>query len=457
MFLFVLLNRFVAPYAVKDFITDSINIELREVITKTTVFTSNTIDFQLTNPKVFHGFQIRTLIKCSAYYKVFDSNCPALSSESVQWQKISDELAPANEPLIESASIDTGNKHWEHNGNQCIRWHHAPRYALFAPGDHEDGPAVGDLEDNRETNFEYCGEAIVYKLLDTWSSTDAHRRLPRPWTGHTVFTLKPTAVAPEGDPDEDMEVNGAPWPFDDLPPPGSPASSLGGVTGILEDEFSDSELAPPPDHLMVDPGGVVFPAPPGDRRPPLVPESEESFELAPSDVEDFEGEYFCTPAEQLALLPPLSLSHVSAVFNNNSAPCGHVLRNGELSLKRLSQEHQKLFREADLKEWAEWVSHDAVVITSPSQEAEILNTADPATVIRARVVRRNKNEGRKAADGSDLPFLAKSRLCVQGFLEPERSEQTDAPTLSQTGGHLLLLLAAGLKLKIGSRNLTRTS
>ena len=112
VFIFVLLNRFVAPYAVKDFITDSINIELREVITKTTVFTSNTIDFQLTNPKVFHGFQIRTLIKCSAYYKVFDSNCPALSSESVQWQKISDELAPANEPLIESASIDTGNKHW---------------------------------------------------------------------------------------------------------------------------------------------------------------------------------------------------------------------------------------------------------------------------------------------------------------------------------------------------------
>ena len=112
VFIFVLLNRFAAPYAVKDFITDSITIELREVITKTNVFTSNTIDFQLTNPKVFHGFQIRTLIKCSAYYKVYDSICPFLSSESVQWQKIGDEVTPTIEPLIEFAIINVGKKSW---------------------------------------------------------------------------------------------------------------------------------------------------------------------------------------------------------------------------------------------------------------------------------------------------------------------------------------------------------
>ena len=41
-----------------------------------------------------------------------------------------------------------------------------------------------------------------------------------------------------------------------------------------------------------------------------------------------------------------------------------------------------------------------------------------------------------------------------GFLEAERDEPTDAPTLTQAGSHLLLVIAAGARMRIGSTDIS---
>ena len=133
-----------------------------------------------------------------------------------------------------------------------------------------------------------------------------------------------------------------------------------------------------------------------------------------------------------------------------AAPPLHKPKGGELRLKDCSPAERKAFETADRAEIDSFFEHDAIVVLGQKEEKELLKSLDPSRIMRARMVRRNKNQGLlDPVSGSGLPFKAKSRLCVLGFADPD-DVRTDAPTTSRSGVNTLLALAACLKLKLFS-------
>lgn len=129
------------------------------------------------------------------------------------------------------------------------------------------------------------------------------------------------------------------------------------------------------------------------------------------------------------------------------------VRSGELRLGDLSASERAQFVVADQEEWSSWLEHEAVQVLSAQEAKQVLDSAPADRILRARMVRRNKNQGKFSADGTAMTFRAKSRLCVLGFLDPDEV-RTDAPTLSRLGAHTLFAVAAGLKLRLCSADVS---
>ena len=126
------------------------------------------------------------------------------------------------------------------------------------------------------------------------------------------------------------------------------------------------------------------------------------------------------------------------------------LKGGELRLKGCSASEKKLFEAADRAEIASFFEHDAIVVLGRKEEGKLLKQLDPSRAMRARMVRRTKHQGLlDPASGAGFSFKAKSRPSVFGFTDPD-DVRTDAPTTSRTGVNTLLSLAACLKLKVFS-------
>ena len=101
------------------------------------------------------------------------------------------------------------------------------------------------------------------------------------------------------------------------------------------------------------------------------------------------------------------------------------------------------------------MDHQAVTVLSPEEEARVLKEPPSESIIRARMARRDKNEGKRDANGVAMSFRPKSRLCVQGFLEPStEGERNDAPTVSTAACHFLFAVAAGCQLTLGSTDIS---
>ena len=82
--------------------------------------------------------------------------------------------------------------HWKIQDNQVIRQHVAPRITLFCPTNINTCPVpIEWLEGTRQTNVT-TKDQTSWNIHDTWKNNiQAHKSLPLPWTGQTIFTVKP--------------------------------------------------------------------------------------------------------------------------------------------------------------------------------------------------------------------------------------------------------------------------
>ena len=113
-------------------------------------------------------------------------------------------------------------------------------------------------------------------------------------------------------------------------------------------------------------------------------------------------------------------------------------RNGEVSLKELSEEEKKLFSLSDQVEWEAIIKTGAVKVLI-GKEAEEMRMNYPDRIVSSRMVRRKKPQPEVHS------WKAKSRWCLHGHHDPDTgSLQTYAPTPSTEG--LMLFLQTGLNL-----------
>ena len=122
----------------------------------------------------------------------------------------------------------------------------------------------------------------------------------------------------------------------------------------------------------------------------------------------------------------------------------------EIKLADLDKEQQKLFVGpcgSDAKEWSAWLEKEAVEVLSMKSSQEVRQRC-PDLIVPTRWVRTDKHDGLV-----DKPFLAKSRLVVQGFKDKSLGYfRRDAPTASQTAESICLAVVAYLGFTLISKD-----
>ena len=121
----------------------------------------------------------------------------------------------------------------------------------------------------------------------------------------------------------------------------------------------------------------------------------------------------------------------------------------EIKLNELNEEQRMMFIEegADAKEWKAWKEKEAVEVLS-LRDSDAIREDHPDLIIPTRWVRTNKNDGIVGA-----PFLAKSRLVVQGFKDKSLGHyRRDAPTASALAESLCLAIVAYMNFALISKD-----
>ena len=112
----------------------------------------------------------------------------------------------------------------------------------------------------------------------------------------------------------------------------------------------------------------------------------------------------------------------------------------EIRLNELSEEQKRLFTDpggSDQKEWDAWKSKEACEVLDVA-ESRRLRKEKPDLIVPTRWVRTNKHDGLVGQ-----PFLAKSRLVVQGFKDKALGHyRRDAPTASAIAESICLAVCA---------------
>lgn len=121
----------------------------------------------------------------------------------------------------------------------------------------------------------------------------------------------------------------------------------------------------------------------------------------------------------------------------------------EIKLNELNEEQRMMFVEegANAKEWKAWKEKEAVEVLS-LKDSDAIREDHPDLIIPTRWVRTNKNDGIVGA-----PFLAKSRLVVQGLKDKSLGRyRRDAPTASALAETLCLAIVAYMNFALISKD-----
>ena len=107
----------------------------------------------------------------------------------------------------------------------------------------------------------------------------------------------------------------------------------------------------------------------------------------------------------------------------------------ELRWSEIPDEMKTDFRAAEVTQWNERLSFDALAPLTTGQSDEVRRRVDPSRILRSRWAYRDKNYARRR-EGDQVPWKCKSRLVIAGHTDPDLGVEalsTDAPTLSRAG------------------------
>jgi len=205
-----------------------------------------------------------------------------------------------------------------------------PRVAMFTPMGTKNGPPKGSLTKQRIT-IANLADGTSQRIEDEWTTKNAHRGLPLPWTGSVVFPKK----RPPPDSDED-EPQAAPPAADPSPGPGGsptseePTASSGEspLEPIVPHSAGPAETAEP-----AEPAEAVAPAP-GDT--PVAPDElspatamPECFDIAtPPASPGPEGDAPSPEAELPAEEPAREQDNLETMAARAAAIPGRTTRSG---------------------------------------------------------------------------------------------------------------------------------
>ena len=132
---------------------------------------------------------------------------------------------------------------------------------------------------------------------------------------------------------------------------------------------------------------------------------------------------------------PGSMCIVHLFNEDSSAPILLATRSDEVDVRKLSQEHQKLFDESDQVEWNSVPQTKAVRVVVGKEAGRLYFER----ALSSRMARRRKPQPRVGC------WKAKSRWCIHGHSDPDTAElMTFAPTPSTEG--TMAFLMTGLNL-----------
>ena len=199
-------------------------------------------------------------------------------------------------------------------------------------------------------------------------------------------------------------------------------------------ETSEEPTAVPPDESMTD---------------PVSPEADPGQIHIPSDDEGLQ----VTGKVKVPTLDVLEVSldiHPSDITDNplclwtvldeclSVAPQKAAKRRVEVSMRKLSNEDQKLFEKAMQKEWQSWVDNKVMSLCKS-------RGIDPNKIIKARWVLVWK----KSSDPDVKTKTPKARLVLVGWQDPLLGQiATDSPTLRKESKSLVLSICASKKWKL---------
>ena len=135
--------------------------------------------------------------------------------------------------------------------------------------------------------------------------------------------------------------------------------------------------------------------------------------------------------------------HEAMMLKTQLTTRGLEKRKGkELKWSEIPPEVHEKFREAEVVQWEEHLSFDALEPLTIDESNRVRQEVPPERILRSRWAYKDKNWSRRR-EGEEVPWKCKSRLVIAGHTDPDLTDEsmhlsTDAPTLSRSGLACLL-------------------
>ena len=126
--------------------------------------------------------------------------------------------------------------------------------------------------------------------------------------------------------------------------------------------------------------------------------------------------------------------HEAMMLKTQLTTRGLEKRKGkELKWSEIPPEVHEKFREAEVVQWEEHLSFDALEPLTIDESNRVRQEVPPERILRSRWAYKDKNWSRRR-EGEEVPWKCKSRLVIAGHTDPDLTDEsmhlsTDAPTL----------------------------